>query len=231
MVPFTEFDLDWFINNHLDKKLFDYFRTHVNKKEVLDIVNEFTGAVVEEDLQNPINVILACDFVKHYVLYNTISSVKITNDCFSSTGKHEKSYILTKDNDGNIINNMAYNFHVRHIYEDYAFREIEIREGYTKCNFTIYVYKGGIVTGDAYRFKNIKVYGELYDIPKIITIPASILMFYKEDGVQDSIFIVDHREPALAKLLDTYEMNHFVDIDIKNRKFSLRKYEKIKNGK
>lgn len=231
MDKFTYFDLDWFIDNHLDKKCLDYFRTNINKKEVLDIINEFTGAIVEEDLSSPVDVIVACDFIKHYVIYNTISSVNITNKCFSSTGKHAKSHILTKDEDGNIINHLAYNFHVRHVYQDFAAREIEINEGYTKCNFPIYVYKGGIITGDVYTFKNIKVCGELYDIPKMITIPASTLMFDKEDGKRDSIFIVDHREPALAKLLDTYEMNHSVDTYIKNRKFSLRKYEKIKNGK
>lgn len=228
---FTKFDLDWFIDNHLDKKCLDYFRTHIDKKEVLNAIDGFMDSVGIEDLQNPINIITACDFIKHYVIYNTISSVKISNDYFSSTGEHKSSYILTKDNDGNIINHIAYNFHVRHIYQDFAAREIEMNEGYTKCNFPIYVYKGGIITGDVYTFKNIKVYGELYDIPKIITIPASTLMFEKEDGKTDSIFIVDHREPALAKLLDTYEMNHFIDTDINNRKFSLRKYEKIKNGK
>lgn len=231
MNAFTNFDLDWYIDHHLDKKCFDYFRTNINKKEVLDIINEFIGAIVDEDLQNPVNVITACDFIKHYVLYNTISSVRITNDYFFSTGKHKDSHILTKDEDGNIINHIAYNFHVRHVYQDFAAREIEIREGYTKCNFPIYVYKGGIITGDVYTFKNIKVYGELYDVPKMITIPASNLMFEREDGKRDDIFIVDHREPALAKLLNTYEMNHYIDTDIKNRKFSLRKYEKIKNGK
>lgn len=231
MNTFTTFDLDWFIDNHLDKKCLDYFRTNINKKEVIDIINEFTGTIVDEDLQNPVNIITACDFIKHYVLYNTISSVNITNKFFFSTGKHRESDILTKDDNGNIINHRAYNFHVRHVYEDFAAREIEIRERYTKCNFPIYVYKGGIITGDVYTFKNIKVCGELYDVPKMITIPASTLMFDKEDGKRDSIFIVDHREPALAKLLDTYEMNHFIDTDISKRKFSLRKYEKIKNGK
>ena len=229
MYTFTKFDLDWFIDNHLDKKCLDYFRTHINKKEVLDIINEFIGAVVEEDLQNPVNVILACDVIKHYVLYNTISSVKITNDYFFSTGKHKESNILTKDNDGNIINHIAYNFHVRHIYEDYALREIEIRESYTKCNFPIYVYKGGIITGDVYTFKNIKVYGELYDIPKIITIPATCIL-YDTDGKRNTIYIVDHREPALAKVLETYDMSYHIDEDIKNRRFSLRKYEKIKSN-
>lgn len=229
MNAFTKFDLDWFINNHLDKKCLYYFRTHINEKEVLDIIDAFSTCIVKEDLASPENVIIACDFIKHYVMYNTISSVKITDDCFSSAGKHENSYILTKDDNGNIINHFAYNFHVRHIYQDFAKKEIEMNEHYTRCNYDIYVYKGGIITGDVYSFKNIRIYGELYDIPKIITIPASTLMFEKENGKIDTIFIVDHREPALAKVLNTYEMNHSVDTYIKNRKFSLRKYEKIKN--
>lgn len=226
---FTKFDLDWFINNHLDKKCLDYFRTNIDNKEVLDIIDIFSSAILEKDLKSPINVITACDFIKHYVLYNTISSVKITNDCFSSTGKHEKSNILTKDKYGNIINNVAYNFHIKHVYQDFATREIEINESYTKCNFPIYIYKGGIITGDVYTFKNIKVYGELYDVPKMITIHASCIL-YDTDGKRNTIYIVDHREPALAKVLETYDMSYHIDEDIKNRRFSLRKYEKIKNN-
>ena len=61
----------------------------------------------------------------------------------------------------------------------------------------------------------------------MITIPASCIL-YDTDGKRNTIYIVDHREPALAKVLETYDMSYRIDEDIKNRRFSLRKYEKIK---
>ena len=46
---------------------------------------------------------------------------------------------------------------------------------------------------------------------------------YDTDDIRHTIYIVDHREPALAKVLETYDMSYHIDEDIKNRKFIIRR--------
>lgn len=224
---FTKFDIDWFLKHYFSVERTNCNLKDIDKQKVLDIINGFKSFVGEGDLASPSNAILACEFIKHYVMYNTISSIKVTPDTFYSNGSHKSSYRLYRNKDGNIINSVAYNFHVKHTYEDYAHRELAVHSSYSKCNLAIYVYKGGIITGEYYTINNIKYHGELYDIPKMITIPASCIL-YDTDDIRHTIYIVDHREPALAKILETYDMSYHIDEDIKNRRFSLRKYEKIK---
>ena len=225
----TSFDLDWFLNHYFSVEGTNCNLKNIDKQKVLNIINGLNSFVGEDDLASPSNAILACEFIKHYVMYNTISSIKVTPDMFYSNGSHKSSYRLYRDKNGNIINSVAYNFYVKHTYEDYAHREIDVYPFHSKCNFGIYVYKGGIVTGEFYVLNNIKYTGELYDMPKMITIPASCIL-YDTDDIRHTIYIVDHREPALAKVLETYDMSYHIDEDIKNRRFSLRKYEKIKSN-
>ena len=226
---FTKFDIDWFLNHYFSVEGTNCNLKDIDKQKVLNIINGFESFVGEVDLASPTNAIFACEFIKHYVMYNTISGIKVTPDTFYSNGVHKSSYRLYKDKDGNIINSVAYNFYVKHTYEDYAHREINIYPFHSKCNFAIYVYKGGIITGEYYILNNIKYSGELYYTPKMITIPASCIL-YDTDGKRNTIYIVDHREPALAKVLETYDMSYHIDENIKNRRFSLRKYEKIKSN-
>lgn len=225
----TSFDLDWFLNRYFSVEGTNCNLKNIDKQKVLDIINGFKSFVGETDLASPSNAILACEFIKHYVMYNTISSIKVTSDMFYSNGSHKSSYRLYRDKNGNIINTVAYNFYIKHTYEDYVNSEINFYPFYSKCNFAIYVYKGGIITGEYYTINNIKYTGELYDMPKMITIPASCIL-YDTDGKRNIIYIVDHRESALAKVLETYDMSYHIDEDIKNRRFSLRKYKKIKNN-
>lgn len=226
---FTKFDIDWFLKHYFSVEGTNCNFKNIDKQKVLDIINGFESFVGEDDLASPSNVIFACEFIKHYAMYNTISSIKVTPDTFNTDGSHKSSYRLYKDKEGNINNLVAYNFYVKHTYEDYANREIDIYPLHSKCNFAIYIYKGGIITGEYYILNNIKYTGELYDMPKMITIPASCIL-YDTNGKRNIIYIVDHREPALAKVLETYDMSYHIDEDIKNRRFSLRKYTKIKNN-
>ena len=226
---FTKFDIDWFLNHYFSVEGTNCNLKDIDKQKVLNIINGFKSFVGEDDLTSPSNAIFACEFIKHYVMYNTIPSIKVTPDIFNTDGSHKSSYRLYKDKDGNINNLVAYNFSVKHTYEDYTHREIDIYPFHTKCNFPIYIYKGGIITGEYYTLNNIKYTGELYDMPKMITIPASCIL-YDTDNKRNFIYIVDHREPALAEVLKTYDMNYHIDEDIKNRRFSLRKYTKIKSN-
>ena len=95
----------------------------------------------------------------------------------------------------------------------------------------IYISKGGIITGEFIDICFIKASEYVdhsdFSIMYPIKIPVSEVYFIDKYGYDQSIFVVDHREPALKNLQTVYNCSLLFDKAMKENKINLRNW---KNG-
>ena len=111
-------------------------------------------------------------------------------------------------------------------YEDNENKQIECTNELIHNNHRIYISKGGVITGEYVEKCIIRpdiVDKHSFTIQSIPNIPVCII-FDKDN----SIYVVDHREPKLKALQQFYDVPINKDEDITNKHYNLRKYDKIK---
>lgn len=123
-----------------------------------------------------------------------------------------------------IYNRFAFKCYVRHKYNHKDNKEIDTKPYMYNMSNTLFISKGGIITGEY--INDCIIRQEIVDkhnftIQSIITIPVSIIW-----DKERSIYVVDHREPKLKALREFYDVPINIDESIKG-KYNLRKYVKL----
>ena len=125
-----------------------------------------------------------------------------------------------------ICNDNAFNLYIRAAYSHNENKQIECTNELIHNNHRIYISKGGVITGEYVEKCIIRpdiVDKHSFTIQSIPNIPVCII-FDKDN----SIYVVDHREPKLKALQQFYDVPINKDEDITNKHYNLRKYNKIK---
>lgn len=136
------------------------------------------------------------------------------NDIYTDTNNHMS-----------ICNDNAFNLYIRAAYSHDENQQIECTNEIVHKNHRIYISKGGVITGEYIEKCIIRpdvVNKHSFTIQSIPNIPVCIII----DG-DDSIYVVDHREPKLKALQQFYEVPINKDEVIANKHYNLRKYKKL----
>lgn len=134
-------------------------------------------------------------------------------------------FILKSVSNGKIINNNAYKAKIYNMYSYDIMAKVFENEPDICYNPTIFINKGGVVTGEYIAICEIRkevVDKHNYTIQSIVNIPCSLIL---DNG--DRIITVDHREPKLKVLKDFYEVYFKFDKTVHDRKYDIRKYAKM----
>lgn len=135
---------------------------------------------------------------------------------------------IWKDNKGIIYNSRAYNIYVRAEYDHVNKIQRQRNPELIEESDRIYLSKGGVITGEY--IENCIIPKKVIDkkcftIQSIINIPVCKII---DNDLNKFIYVVDHREPRLKVLQEFYEVPICFDENVKNRKYNIRKYKKIK---
>lgn len=159
-----------------------------------------------------------------------LSPLTLKDDEFDSNNniddiRHNLRYdYIIKVND-RIYNTNAYKANIRRTYDYRLGTEIENIMSVVAMNPHLYIYKGGIVTGEYVSKCQIRpdvVKKHSFTVQSIINIPASVVEF--DDKI---ICIVDHREPKLKALSEFYNVSIEFNEVVKNMKINIRNYKKL----
>lgn len=124
-----------------------------------------------------------------------------------------------------ICNDNAFNLYIRAAYSHDENQQIECTNEIVHKNHRVYISKGGVITGEYIEKCIIRpdiVNKHSFTIQSIPNIPVCIIV----DG-DNSIYVVDHREPKLKALQQFYEVPIYKDEVIANKHYNLRKYKKL----
>lgn len=114
---------------------------------------------------------------------------------------------------------------VRHIYNHDLNTEIDFNHNENFAPSTLYLSKGGVITGEYIKDFSIPkkiVDNHLYTIQSIVNVPVSII---QTEGI--NIMTVDHREPKLKVLMSFYEYQSGINKVVKELKLNIRNYKKL----
>lgn len=126
-----------------------------------------------------------------------------------------------------MYNNNAFNCYVRASYQHTTKCENEIHPFVIKQNSRVYISKGGVITGEYFDKCAIRkdiINSGSFTIQSVVNIPVCEIL-----DKDISIRVVDHREPKFKALCDFYKVNIKTDKSIKERKYNIRNYVKLKN--
>lgn len=127
--------------------------------------------------------------------------------------------------DGIIYVNNTFKPYVRHIYNHEAAIEIDFSRDKKFASETLYISKGGVITGEYITNFSIPkkiVDNHIYTIQSVLNLPVSII---QTKGI--NIMVVDHREPKLKVLMSFYEYQSGINKAIKELKLNIRNYKKL----
>lgn len=213
----------------LDKNSDEYLYKKNFFEETLNVVRviEYSGlhSKYRINILNTINRILNVGILSPLTLkddefLNHVDS----NGRFCNT-RYKDIYI---DNNLNmsICNANAFNLYIRTAYSHDENKQIECTNEIIHKNHRIYISKGGIITGEYIEKCIVRpdvVAKHSFTIQSIPNIPVCIII-----DKDDSIYVVDHREPKLKALQQFYDVPINKDENIANKHYNLRKYNKIK---
>ena len=158
-----------------------------------------------------------------------LSPLTLTDDEFNKVEDNIESYNkrykwIIKRGD-NIYNNAAYKITIRKTYNHNLGIEYKYDIPPIYLNPTLYISKGGIITGECICDCQIRpniVNKHSFVIQSIINIPVSAIAI--NNGF---IYVIDHREPKLKALKEFYDVPIYFDEKVKELKLNIRKYKKL----
>ena len=158
-----------------------------------------------------------------------LSPLTLTDDEFNKVEDNIESYNkrykwIIKRGD-NIYNNAAYKVTIRKTYNHNLGIEYKYDIPPIYLNPTLYISKGGIITGECICDCQIRpniVNKHSFVIQSIVNIPVSAIAI--NNGF---IYVVDHREPKLKALKEFYDVPIYFDEKVKELKLNIRKYKKL----
>lgn len=214
----------------LDKNSNEYLYKKERFEETLSVVRaiEYTEPQSKYDIDfilNTISRILNIGILSPLTLKDDeFLNYAYSNGHLYNTRYHD-IYVDTTLN-MSICNANAFNLYVRAAYSHDKNKQIECTNDIIYKNHRIYISKGGIITGEYIEKCIIRsdiVAKHSFTIQSIPNIPVCIIV-----DKDNSIYVVDHREPKLKALQQFYDVPINKDKDITNRHYNLRKYNKIK---
>lgn len=211
----------------------EYTFKYYHFKETLDVVKaiERTDPQCDEDINFILNTINAL-WAK-----GILSPLTLKDDEFSSFDINGVAYNLRfyniykieevdSNNNPYIYNREAYKAVIRKQYDGDLMKQIPVDKHEVKCSPTIYINKGGRITGDyidTCRIRPEIVNKHCYTIQSTVGIPVSAV-YIKEFG---TIYTADHREPNIKILKDFYEVSEGFSSKIDDAKIDIRKFQKL----
>lgn len=204
---------------------FNYYRF----KEALDVVKaiERTEPQCEEDIDSILNIINTI-WKKGILSPLTLKDDEFLNYTDSKgylrNTRYSDIYIDTNINQS-ICNDNAFNLYIRAAYSHDNKEQIDCTNELVHKNHRIYISKGGVITGEYIEKCIIRlniVNRHSFTIQSIPNIPVCIIV----DG-DNSIYVVDHREPKFKALQQFYEVPINKDEVIANKHYNIRKYKKL----
>lgn len=217
----------------LEKDDPEYTYKYYHFKEALDVIKaiEKTDPQCDEDINFILNTLNA--------LWNKgiLSPLTLKDDEFSSFDVNGIAYNLRFyniykieeldfNNNPYIYNREAYKAVVRKQYDRDLMKQVPVDKREIECSPTIYINKGGRITGDyidACRIRPEIVNKHCYTIQSTVGIPVSAVST-KEFGI---IYTADHREPNIKVLKDFYEVGEGFSSKIDDAKIDIRKFQKL----
>lgn len=211
----------------------EYTFKYYHFKETLDVVKaiERTDPQCDEDINFILNTLNAL-WTK-----GILSPLTLKDDEFGSFDINGLAYNLRfyniykieevdSNNNPYIYNREAYKAVIRKQYDGDLMKQVPVDKHEVKCSPTIYINKGGRITGDyidTCRIRPELVNKSCYTIQSTVGIPSSAV-YTKEFGM---IYTVDHREPNIKVLKDFYEVGEGFSSKIDDAKIDIRKFQKL----
>lgn len=202
----------------------------INKyKDVLRILQNIynmTPAIKE-------NISFILDTINTISKHGLLSPLTLQDNEFDDTLKifhvNNRYPYIWKDSKGTIFNHNAFNVYIRALYSHTEKIQYKFNPELILRNNRIYISKGGVITGEY--IENCIIPKKIVDkkcftIQSVINIPASKII---DNDLNKFIYVVDHREPRLKVLKEFYEVPICFDENIKQYKYNIRNYKKIKN--
>ena len=123
-----------------------------------------------------------------------------------------------------VINNNAYHLNIRKQF-DFIKNKVTNDLSIETRQIKIYISKGGVITGEY--IENVYIKPEEYNnkdyvVKNYITIPVASVYFYNDKKEVKNIYIVDHREPELKKLIEQYDVKILINEEIVKLKLNVR---------
>lgn len=242
-------DLDIFKPNDGDGDFLAYIKrealAHINTfniKEHKMYWYDYYKALIElikvninSPYKNSYNFIDTIIRYKDYYKYETpITEINISEDDFeisksNKIGHHKRSFNIIGNcaydlfEEKSIWNNNSYILQIRKQF-DFTKREVNEKE-YIEEQQPIFISKGGVINGDyiEYTYFRKKDYnnGKL-SVKLPIKIPVAEVFFNNKDDKTEFIYVVDHREPTLKELIETYNCEIENNKEIASYKLNLR---------
>ena len=211
----------------------EYTFNYYKSKEALEVIKaiERTDPQCEEDIDSIINIISTI-WKKGILSPLTLKDNEFSDFDLNGIANNLRYYNIYKsdkvDSNGNyvIYNRSAYKAIVRKQYDYNSNQQIEVTQKEFNLCPTIFINKGGKITGehiDICRIRPEVVDKHCYTIQSTVSISVSAI-YGKEIGV---ILTVDHREPKLKVLKEFYEVSGGFYEDIDNAKIDIRKFKKM----
>ena len=215
----------------LDKNSDEYKNTRVKYEGCISVARaiEKTDPIYDNDINFIINTITK--------IWNigVLSPLTLTNDEFENNNTngyymHKRYPHIYHCDNGKIYNRAAYKLFVKAAYDANFNTQVKFKEVclsvYDCISVPIFISKGGIITGEYIQQCEIRkdiIDKHCFTIQSIVNIPVSKII-----DNNTYIYVVDHREPKLKILKEFYEVSVYVDENIKNKHYNIRKYTKLK---
>ena len=215
----------------LDKNSDEYKNTKVKYADCISVARAIENTEPVED--GDINFILST--INKIWNNGVLSPLTLTNDEFENNNTN--GYYINKRypyiyhcGNGKIYNKAAYKLYVKASYNvnfnsQVGFKAVN-SSIYDCVSVPIFISKGGIITGEYIQQCEIRkdiIDKHCYTIQSTVNIPVSEIR-----DIDLYIYVVDHREPKLKILKEFYEVPTYIDENIKNKHYNIRKYTKLK---
>lgn len=150
--------------------------------------------------------------------------ISLTDDNFIGKNylynKHKLAPYIILNIDKSISNINAYHINIKKSF-DFINRSTLNDSEYIPNQLPIFISKGGVINGDYIFHTYIKSIDNIL-VPLPITIPVVKVNIKDKSNELNRIYVVDHREPLLKQLLETYNVPILNNKDIKELKINLR---------
>lgn len=211
----------------------EYTFKYYHFKETLDVVKaiERTDPQCDEDINFILNTLNTL-WTKGILSPLTLKDDEFSSFDINGLAHNLRFYNIYKieevdsNNNPYIYNREAYKAVIRKQYDGDLMKQVPVDKHEVKCSPTIYINKGGRITGDyidACRIRPELVNKNCYTIQSTVGIPSSAV-YTKEFGM---IYTADHREPNIKILKDFYEVSEGFSSKIDDAKIDIRKFQKL----
>lgn len=209
----------------LDKNSAEYQTNYWRYKDCIDIMRaiERTNPQNDEDIEFIFKT-LTTIWNKGILSPLTLKDNEFSKDAVEGIYINNRYPNIYKMDDVIYIKN-TFKPCVRHVYNHDLNVEIDFNHNENFAPSTLYLSKGGVITGEYIKGFSIPksvVDNHLYTIQSVVNLPVSIIK-----SLSIYVMIVDHREPKLKALTSFYKYEYGVDNYIKERKFNIRNYKKL----